>query len=88
MLALRLQLTVLMVLVVLTELSALSVLVEVFMQRVSGNGLIISEHDVRKFLRRVITRMAAGPNGISARVLKVYSKLLKVYKTIHTQKTE
>ncbi|KAK3573820.1 hypothetical protein QTP86_032910, partial [Hemibagrus guttatus] len=34
------------------------------------NSFIISEHDVRKAFRRVKTRKAAGPDGITGRVLK------------------
>lgn len=36
----------------------------------AGNAFIISEHDVRKAFRRVNTRKAAGPDGISGRVLR------------------
>ncbi|KAK3541242.1 hypothetical protein QTP86_016911 [Hemibagrus guttatus] len=34
------------------------------------NAFIISEHDVRRAFRRVNTRKAAGPDGISGRVLR------------------
>uniref|UniRef100_A0A3P9JDD6 Reverse transcriptase domain-containing protein n=1 Tax=Oryzias latipes TaxID=8090 RepID=A0A3P9JDD6_ORYLA len=36
----------------------------------TSNALIISEHDVRRAFRRVNTRKAAGPDGISGRVLR------------------
>ncbi|KAK3553052.1 hypothetical protein QTP86_031185, partial [Hemibagrus guttatus] len=36
----------------------------------TGNTFIISKHDVRRAFRRVNTRKAAGPDGISGRVLR------------------
>ncbi|KAL0195769.1 hypothetical protein M9458_009341, partial [Cirrhinus mrigala] len=35
-----------------------------------GNTFIISEHDVRRAFKRVNTRKAAGPDGISGRILR------------------
>ena len=40
------------------------------------NAFIISEHDVRKAFRRVNTRRAAGPDGITGRVLKACTNQL------------
>ncbi|KAL0150804.1 hypothetical protein M9458_053886 [Cirrhinus mrigala] len=36
----------------------------------TGNAFIISEHDVRRAFKRVNTRKAAGPDGISGRILR------------------
>ncbi|KAL0199448.1 hypothetical protein M9458_007988, partial [Cirrhinus mrigala] len=36
----------------------------------TGNTFIISEHDVRRAFKRVNTRKAAGPDGISGRILR------------------
>ncbi|KAK3547190.1 hypothetical protein QTP86_017556, partial [Hemibagrus guttatus] len=40
------------------------------------NAFIISKHDVRRAFRRVNTRKAAGPDGISGRVLRAYTDQL------------